>query len=122
MSAPGVVLANRILARHGSRPDLRLWRNETAGAWVGKRIGGTTGGDTILRGARMIQAGLCRGSADLIGLTDTGRFIALEVKASGDRLSAEQITFLGVVNDLGGIGEVVESVADADLILGEPPS
>ena len=132
MSSAGVVLAKRILARHGARRDLRLWRNETAGAWTGKRVGTNSEGHALIKHARMIQAGLCNGSADLIGIREheidvgphsiyIGQFVALEIKAPGDRISEEQLRFLEVVQALGGIGEVVESVEDVDRILGEPP-
>ena len=118
----GSILTDKILARHGARSDLRLWRNETSGAWVGAVGGRTTKGGIILRpGARLIQAGLCIGSADLIGLRNDGVFLALEVKAPGDKLKKEQRVFLTVVKMLGGVAAVVTSVEDVDAILGEPP-
>ena len=93
-SAESIVVA-RCLAQYGALPDKRLWRNETAGCWVGKMIGRpragtvihmqagvirTQAGDVILRGARQIQAGLCVGSSDLIGVAPGGLFLACEVK------------------------------------------
>lgn len=119
--SPESALILRILAEHGARPDLRLWRNETFGGWVGKLAGRTRGGDVVLRGARMVQSGLCVGSADLIGITHEGQFIALEVKTGTGRPTPAQLSFLAVVRDLGGIGEVVRSVEDVTRILGAPP-
>ena len=117
------VLIGKILLKHGSRPDLRLWRNETAVAWVGKRRGTTERGDIVLfKGANRILAGLCVGSADLIGLREPrGQFIALEVKTKGVKVEEHQSKYLAVVRALGGIGEVVRSVDDVTKILGEPP-
>lgn len=113
-------LTKMILARHGARPDLRLFRNETAGAWVGKKVG-QSGRDVTLRHARMIQAGLAPGSSDLIGIADDGRFIALEVKTGSGRPTKEQESFLALVASMGGIAGVVRSVGDVDTLLGPPP-
>lgn len=119
------VLISKILKRHGARPDLRLWRNETAVAWVGKRRGHTEGGDVVLfQGAKRILAGLCVGSADLIGIKQVegrGIFVALEVKTGGTRTEDKQKKFLKIIELLGGITGVVRSVEDVDKLLGEPP-
>ena len=113
MASPETIIVNDILAEYGGRPDVRLWRNETAGAWVGKVHGRTKAGDLVLRGARMIQAGLCVGSSDLIGLETVvcpvceewrvGRFTAVEVKTPKGRGSDQQKTYVRVVNSLGGL-------------------
>jgi len=116
------VLIGKILLKHGARPDLRLWRNETAVAWVGKRKGVTENGDVVLfKGARRILAGLCVGSPDLIGCGLGGRFIALEVKTEGVVTTTEQTNFLRVVKELDGIAGIVRSVEDVTALLGEPP-
>ena len=124
------VLISKILAKHGACPDRRLWRNETAGAWVGKRKGTTDKGDVVLRrGARLIQAGLCKGSADIIGLIMEpvsptnwiAVFVALEVKTKGVRTEDHQSKYLEVIVALGGIAAVVRSVEDVDELLGRPP-
>lgn len=116
MASPENNLIRAILAEHGARPDLRLWRNETAGAWVGSYVGRTTLGHTVLAHARQIQAGLCVGSSDLIGIHE-GRFVALEVKAGKDRLRPEQVTFLRVISELGGLSAEVRSVDDVTRVL-----
>lgn len=47
------------------------------------------------------------------------RFLALEVKRPGEKLSPAQATFLDLVRAAGGIGERVESVEQVREILGE---
>ena len=121
MASAGTVLTAKILAKHGARPDCKQWRNETAGAWVGKVKGRTNSGNVVLRGARMIQAGLCVGSADIVGLTNEGRFIAIEVKAGKDRLKPHQKRWLDLVESLGGLVIVATCVQDVTDVLGEPP-
>jgi hypothetical protein len=111
-------IIRRILAEHGARPDLRLWRNETAGAWVGRVVGRTREGHVVLQGARQIQAGLCVGSSDLIGIGPGGQFLALEVKSERDRVRPAQRTFLERVAILGGLAEVVRSPEDVARVLG----
>jgi len=123
------VLISHILKKHGARRDLRLWRNETALAWVGQVKGRTPRGDVVLRrGARPIQAGLFVGSADLIGITGpgcvghpAGRFIFLEVKTPNTPTRKHQKAALALVRSMGGIAEIVKSVEDVTAILGEPP-
>lgn len=122
MASRETVFTKEVLKRHGARPDLRIWRNETAGAWVGKMKGRTPSGDVVLRkGARMIQAGLCKGSADLIGLTSDGRFIALELKVGRDRLRKDQAQFLKFIESFGGIAGSARTMEEVDQILGVPP-
>ena len=121
MKSAGSILTDRILAKHGARPDLRLWRNETAGAWVGRVKGRTQSGDVVLTGASMIQAGLFRGSPDLVGVHfDGGRFIAIEVKAPGDRLSKQQGAAIEMLREAGAIVIVAQTVEDVTAVLGEP--
>lgn len=80
---------------------------------------------------RYIQAGLCVGSSDAIGLTvyiikpeDVGRkiavFTAIETKRSyGGRKTDEQINFVNWVKDSGGIAGFAKSVDDAEKLLRE---
>lgn len=73
---------------------------------------------------RMVKTGLCKGSSDLIGWTtvtirpqDVGRkvavFTGLEVKLPRGRATDEQLNFVRVVRESGGIGGIVKSVDDA---------
>jgi hypothetical protein len=89
-----------------------VWRCETAGAWVGRVIHQSHGTVTIAD-ARMIQAGLTTGGADIIGIAPDGRFLAVEVKTSKGRIRPEQTKFLQAVKNAGGIAGVARSVDDA---------
>lgn len=136
-------LIAEILARHGARPDLRLFRNFTGGCWVGKLVRhakapGTVRlipGDAVIRGARQVAAGLAVGSADLVGihvhtfpnpddLMQTvrvyGRFVSLEVKTENVDVEPHQKVWGRVITELGGLHAIVRSVADVDALLGEP--
>lgn len=96
------------------RGPVRLWRNNTGA------LKDTNG--------RLVRYGLCKGSADLIGLRTieitpdmVGQriavFTAIEVKDRG-RPTPEQLRFLEVVRAAGGIAGVARSVEDARSILG----
>ena len=122
MASPETIIVAEILAEFGALPDLRLWRNETAGAWVGKVVGRTKAGDLVLRGARMIQAGLCVGSPDLIGLQLGGRFLGIEVKTPRGRAAEAQKQWIKVVGDLGGLTGIVTSPEDVAKLLRQGPS
>ena len=81
-----------------------------------------------LANARMIQAGLCRGGSDIIGIRPTvitqdmvgqtvGVFLADEVKTKTGRATKEQLRFIEAVNKAGGIAGVARSVDDALLLI-----
>lgn len=89
-----------------------VWRCETAGVWVGRVIHSQRSTVT-LADARMIQAGLTKGGADIIGIAPDGRFLAVEVKTATGRVRPEQAKFLQAVKDAGGIAGVARSVEDA---------
>lgn len=65
-----------------------------------------------LPNGRWIPSKQGRGISDRIGITDTGRFIAVEIKAQGKRNTAtdEQIDFLTRIIKNNGIGLVADSV------------
>jgi len=106
-----------------SKAGCLVWRVETAGAWVGKVI--HKDNQTVtLANARMIQAGLCRGGSDIIGIRPTvitqemvgqtvGVFLADEVKTPTGRPTKEQLRFIEAVNNAGGISGIACSVEDA---------
>jgi hypothetical protein len=56
------------------------------------------------------------GGADLIGIF-RGRFIAVELKTSTGRQSAEQRTFQGCIESKGGLYAIVRSEDDARALL-----
>lgn len=101
-------LVRSVLLAYGTDPRYRLYRNN-----VGVARGLTR--DTPIR------FGLCTGSSDIIGIAaPEGRFIAIECKTGKARTTKEQLAFLRMVSDMGGISGVVRSLEDAERILGPP--
>lgn len=77
-------------------------------------------GDVVIRGGRPLHAGLCIGSSDLIGYRTIGgiaQFVALEVKSTTGRVTAQQEQFLNQIQAGGGCAGVVRSVGDAESML-----
>ncbi len=108
-----------VATEHGGR----LFRNNVALGYVGhgERVASVMSvqvypGDVVVRRARVLHAGLCVGSSDLIGWTKTGRFLAVEDKIK-TKLSEEQQRFLGAVNAAGGLGVVIHSPNELSKIL-----
>lgn len=58
---------------------------------------------------RLIRYGLCKGSADLIGIAPDGVFLAIECKTGKGRASADQKRFLAAVNRQGGRAGIARS-------------
>ena len=96
------------------RVAVRLWRNNT-GALVDQQ-------------GRFVRFGLCKGSSDLIGLRALeitpelvgqriAQFVALEIKTASGNVSPEQRAFLLLVQQLGGLGAVCRSIAEAQAAL-----
>ena len=99
-----------------SEAGCTVFRNETGTFWAGKVIH-KAGEQVTLTAARPIPCGLCVGSSDIIGFTDDGRFLAIEVKTPKGRPTKEQLRFIDAVNASGGIAGIARSVEDAlDLI------
>jgi len=95
-----------------SKAGCLVFRNETAGAWVG-RVLHKDAGQVTLTDARMIRFGLAAGSSDIIGIAPCGRFLAIEIKTSTGRPTKEQLRFIEAVNNAGGISGIARSVEDA---------
>jgi hypothetical protein len=104
-------LQQRIRLALGTRPDLRLFRNNT-GTLPDPRTG------------RPVQFGLARGSADLIGYRtvtitpdmvgqQVAVFTSLEVKTPTGRIRPEQTNWLHTIKRAGGIAAIVRSIDDA---------
>jgi hypothetical protein len=72
----------------GQEADFVLWRNSTG-------VAETEG--------RTFRYGLCVGSSDLIGLAPGGLFLAVECKGSSGGLREEQVRFLELVLERGGV-------------------
>lgn len=106
-----------------SEAGCTVFRNETAGVWVGKVIHRDAGGTVTLGNARPMRAGLMVGSSDIIGVGPDGRFLAIEVKTKTGRASTEQKTFIDIINKSGGIAGIARSVEEAlDLIRSASPA
>ena len=101
------------------RGAVRLWRNNT-GALVDQQ-------------GRFVRFGLCKGSSDLIGLRSVvvtpemvgqciAQFVALEIKTDCGTVSPEQRAFLRLVQQLGGLGAVCRSIAQAQAALDLDPA
>ena len=103
-----------------SEADCIVWRNNTAGAYVGKVLH-KAGDQVTLGNSHLVQFGLCKGSSDIIGIhCPTGRFLAVEVKTKTGRASPEQIQFIEAVRSSGGIAGIARSPADALELLTRP--
>ena len=66
--------------------------------------------------ARWITFGF-RGMPDIMGQLTDGRFLAVEVKAQGGRVSSEQAAFIQTVEAAHGVGVVAYSVDDVIRVL-----
>lgn len=120
-----------------SRAGARVFRNNVAQAVVGgvqwihqKQTVVVNRGDCVVRCARVLHAGLCDGSSDLIGWTPVqitpemvGRTVAVftapEIKAEKGRKRAGQVNFCDQVTAAGGIAGFVRSPEEAVALLAE---
>ena len=80
-----------------------------------------------LQDGRVLQSGLAKGSADLIGWktitvtpdmvgTEIAVFLSVEVKSEKGKLRPEQENWLNTVNKVGGIAIVARSPQDINAI------
>lgn len=100
----------------GSRPDVRLWRNNV--------------GIATFSGGQRVKYGLANpGGSDLIGFRKivvppeaVGQtlavFTAIEIKTTVGRVSDEQKAFIRAVQQFGGFAGVARSVDEANAIVG----
>lgn len=104
-------IQQRIRLALGTRPDLRLFRNQ-----VGQLPDPRTG--------RPVQFGLAKGSADLVGWTtktitqaDVGKsyavFTSIEIKTPNGKLTGPQRNWLHTVQTAGGFAGVARSTEEA---------
>jgi hypothetical protein len=111
-------LQQRVRLALGTRPETRLFRNN-CGSLPDPRTG------------RLVQFGLARGSADLIGWRTivvtpemvgqrVAVFTSLEIKTPAGRLAPAQRHWLNAVEGAGGIAGVARSVGDALRIIETP--
>ena len=109
------------------------WRNNTGVGWAGKMIKGSGKmmfvgkEDVIIRNARPLRAGLCKGSSDIIAIKSVlitpemvgqviGQFIAVEVKTPAGRPTKDQLNFNQQINHKGGIALFARNIEDIESI------
>ena len=106
-----------------STPGVRLFRQNVGTGWTGD-ITRLKDGSILIKNPRPLQAGLCKGSSDLIGWRSievtpemVGRkvalFLAVEVKGDRGRATPEQRNFIDRVRLDGGLAGVARTVDDA---------
>ena len=106
-----------------SQTNATLFRNNVGNGVLGQVVKQDGGIFHIIKGRR-VQFGLCPGSSDLIGwrtVTVTPEmvgkqiavFLALEVKTTTGKATAEQENFINAVRAAGGLAGIVRSVDDA---------
>ena len=102
-------LLRMILREFGSRPDVRLFRNNV--------------GVAVYRDGSRVAYGLCPGSSDLIGFQTVpivprmvggtiARFVAIEVKGASGQVASAQSNFLTTVGQTGGVAVLARSTID----------
>lgn len=117
-----------ILARLGSRPDIRLFRNTVGMAWHGdtctkrEKDGSIT---ATIRNARPVSYGLAPESPDLIGLRrvlitpdmvgqEIAQFLGIECKGANGRATNGQKAFLAMLHRFGGVARLARSLDDVE--------
>lgn len=96
-------LVDEILSALGTRPDCRIWKNHTGTAVTSGRGG---------QPSRFIRFGL-KGSADILGITADGKFLAIEAKTGKARQSKQQIAFMKMIIVMQGRYWLVRHVDEA---------
>ena len=102
-------IQTQILNAIGSRPDVRLFRNNVGVA---------------LNNERPLRFGLCNGSSDLIGIQkivitpdmvgqEIGRFLSIECKSDKGRTTKSQTRWLEMVRNFGGKSFIARSAQEA---------
>jgi hypothetical protein len=100
-----------------------LFRNNTGKGWVGRLISSKFG-TVVIENARPLNAGLVKGSSDLIGWTSievtpemVGKkiavFSAIEAKTGKTSTSPEQANFIEQITQAGGIAFVCHTDIEA---------
>jgi hypothetical protein len=114
-----------------SKAGATIFRNNVGVGWAGKaekqtqvRMVQVHAGDVVVRNARPLRAGLCKGSADLIGWMPVmitqemvgetvAVFLAPEIKTKTGASSDAQVRFINAVNNSGGRAGVARNSSDA---------
>lgn len=135
MTSPEQNIMKRIMLKLSMIPGCRMFRNNVAVGYTGNAkiiqhacTVNVNKGDILIYQGRILHAGLCKGSSDLIGLhtvtvtpqmvgKQVAIFTAVEVKTASGRASEEQINFINMVNKNGGIGFIARDENEAALLL-----
>jgi len=114
-----------------SKKGVKIFRNNVGNCWAGaskkftsRQTVNVQAGDVLIQNARILHAGLCVGSSDLIGwktITVTpdmvgskiAVFVGCEVKNQSGRATKEQIAFINVLNESGGRGFIARNPEEA---------
>jgi len=127
-------IQSEILLSAGARKLVTLFRQNVGTGWAGDSIQRGPGtvrlgpSDVVVRNARPLKAGLCKGSSDLIGWRSVeitadmvgqrlAVFVAIEVKSPKGRPTKPQLNFIEQVQAAGGIGTIARSATDANTAL-----
>ena len=102
-----------------SRGPTRLLRINAGVAWQG-RVLQHNRDLLVLENPRAIRLA-APGVSDLLGWTQHGRFVAIEVKAGRRQPTDEQAAFIDLVRRSGGLAGVARSVEEARAILAGKP-
>jgi hypothetical protein len=103
--------------------NVRVFRNNVGQGWVGKST--HNNGTVVIQNARPLHAGLVVGASDLIGFTSikitesmVGKkiavFTAIEGKTPIGKPSPDQLNFIRVVKEAGGIAGVARTPEEAE--------
>ena len=98
-----------------SHGPTRLLRINAGVAWQGTVIERTQHRLVLARPYAIRLA--APGVSDLIGWTEGGRFVAVEVKGPRGRVTDEQAAFIELVRRSGGLAGVARSVEEARAII-----
>jgi hypothetical protein len=116
----------------GSKPDIRVFRNNVGMGFVGTVINEIPNQQLVLKNHRRMRFGLMEGSADLIGwrtITVTpdmvGKkiavFLSIETKTLHGPMKPEQRNWMDQVRRAGGIADIARCTHDAAIITGITP-
>lgn len=121
----------KLVMLRASERGIILWRNNVGTGWAGnvtkgpRRAVDLWPGDVLIRNARPLHAGLCKGSSDLIGIKtveitpdmvgdEIAVFTAVEVKKPSGHVSRDQRNFGDAVTAAGGRFVVARSPDDVE--------
>lgn len=122
-------ISKEVLVELGSRPDCRLFRNNCGTAIQGQRVKGKIEGSgdgvVVVKNARHVKYGVGNpGGSDFIGFkmveitsdmvgSNFAQFVAIETKTEKGKPTKEQLSFIAMVINKGGIAGIARSKEDA---------